>query len=91
MLGHLPALFDPEYTKITRLIGNGVRQSQDDILWQWDKIYWFTIEFGLLEEKNELKAFGAGLLSSYGELIHCFSDKIDRRPLSIDDIIKNRI
>ncbi len=88
VLGHLPALVHPEYTEITRLIGDGVRFSQDEQLWQWDKIYWFTIEFGLLEEDNDVKAFGAGLLSSYGELTHCFSANVERRPLSIADIIR---
>ena len=88
VLGHLPLLMHKEYGDITRLIGQGVRQSEDAVLWQWDKIYWFTIEYGLIEEAGSIKAFGAGLFSSYGELTHCFTEQVEKRPLSIQDIIK---
>lgn len=41
--------------------------------------FWFTVEFGLCRQDGELKAFGAGLLSSFGELQHCLSDKPELR------------
>ena len=88
VLGHLPPLMHEEYGQITRLIGKGVRQSKDDALWQWDKIYWFTVEYGLIEEDGDIKAFGAGLLSSYGELKHCFTDAVEKRPLVMSDIVR---
>lgn len=37
------------------------------------KIYWFTIEFGLIRENNELRIYGAGIISSMGETKHCLS------------------
>lgn len=43
-------------------------------------IFWFTVEFGLCRQDGEVKAFGAGLLSSFGELEYCLSDKPELKP-----------
>jgi phenylalanine-4-hydroxylase len=40
----------------------------DDELQAFSKVFWFTLEFGVVPENGELKAYGAGLLSSYGEI-----------------------
>lgn len=42
--------------------------------------YWFTVEFGLCRQDGHIKAFGAGLLSSFGELKYCLSDEPELRP-----------
>lgn len=37
--------------------------------------YWFTVEFGICRQDGQLRAYGAGLLSSFGELQYCLTDK----------------
>lgn len=49
------------------------------------RFFWFTIEFGLMREGSGLKAYGSGLLSSYGELAHCIeSPDVQRYPFQLE-------
>lgn len=53
------------------------------------RFFWFTIEFGLMRDKHgDLKAYGSGLLSSYGELAYCIeSNEVQRSPIQIEWVI----
>jgi phenylalanine-4-hydroxylase len=54
-------------------------------------IYWFTIEFGMCKERGNLKAYGAGILSSVGELEYCLTDKPKYYPLDPFEIAQNHL
>jgi len=69
ILGHAVTLASAPLAELNRLFGEAVkRTAHTDALEQLSRIYWFTIEFGVLREGNEIKAYGSGLLSSAGEL-----------------------
>lgn len=52
------------------------------------RFFWFTVEFGLMDDGTGLKAYGSGLLSSYGELEHAIeSPSVQRHPLRIEWVI----
>ncbi len=48
------------------------------------RVFWRTVEYGLIGELDNPKIYGAGLLSSVGESTHCFTDAVERLPFSIE-------
>lgn len=68
LLGHLPMLAIPEYADLMQTIGEGSLAGSDAEIEQFARLYWYTIEFGVVRQEGAIKAYGAGLLSSPGEL-----------------------
>lgn len=88
LIGHVPALANKEYVDLIEMIGKGVLGATQQQLDAWNKIYWFTIEFGLIQENGHTKAFGAGLLSSFAELQYAFSGKVKWKEFNLKEIIQ---
>jgi phenylalanine-4-hydroxylase len=69
VIGHANLLADPQFAEINRLAGEAARRAHTDEGVQYvADVFWFTIEFGVVYEQDELRAYGAGILSSYGEI-----------------------
>ena len=69
VIGHANLLADPQFAELNRLAGAAARRAETEEGVQYvADIFWFTIEFGVLWEEGELRAYGAGILSSYGEI-----------------------
>jgi phenylalanine-4-hydroxylase len=52
------------------------------------RFFWFTIEFGLMRDNGDLKVYGSGLLSSYGEVAHCIeSPEVQRFPFHLEWVV----
>jgi phenylalanine-4-hydroxylase len=69
LIGHVCMLGSSSFADLYELAGAASRRTtSDDALEFFSRVFWFTIEFGVVWENGELRAYGAGLLSSYGEL-----------------------
>ena len=68
LVGHAAGLFHPDIVRLSRLFGEAARHADEAGMKRLELIYWYTLEFGLVHEDGELKTYGAGLLSSFGEM-----------------------
>jgi phenylalanine-4-hydroxylase len=68
LIGHAPTFAEPTYARLNRAFGRAALRVDAERLARVARLYWYTLEFGLCREGGELKACGAGLLSSFGEL-----------------------
>jgi phenylalanine-4-hydroxylase len=88
-LGHVPPLMNRDYAELLVLIGKAVATTtRGEQVLALKRFSWFSIEFGLIEEEGETKVFGAGILSSTGEIPYSlFSPDVTRRPFVTDVVI----
>jgi len=82
IVGHGVTLACPPLAALNRLFGQAVkRTNSSEALERLSRVYWFTIEFGVLKENGSVKAYGTGLLSSAGELEEMH--RADLRPFDL--------
>lgn len=88
-LGHVPPLMNHDYAELLTLIGKAAATAtHGEHVLALKRFSWFSIEFGLIEEHAETKVFGAGILSSTGEIPHSlFSPAATRRPFVTETVI----
>jgi phenylalanine-4-hydroxylase len=87
VFGHGIHLSDPWFTDLYRTVGRAAARVQSaDALDLIGRVYWFTLEYGLAWENGHPKAYGAALLSSYGELAHFPHTTI--RPFRLPDLVR---
>ena len=88
--GHVPLLFDQVYADHLYEYGKGgLKAMRLDAINMLARLYWYTIEFGLMNTPSGVRAYGAGLLSSGGELAYCVDDPKPRRlPFELERIMR---
>jgi len=88
-LGHVPPLMNRDYAELLTLIGKAAYTTPDPLqVLALKRFSWFSIEFGLMEEAGATKVFGAGILSSTGEIPYSlFSKEVSRKPFVTDEVI----
>ncbi len=82
VIGHANTLASPRFAALYRAAGRAARRVETDEALEFvSKVFWFTMEFGVMREDDELRAYGAGILSSYGEIEEFRA--MDIRPLDL--------
>lgn len=87
--GHMPLLVDKRLADFSQKIGEtGLACDKSDYAWLI-RLYWFTIEFGLIREGDTVKALGSGLASSPGELRHSVEEQsVVRKDFDVLEILR---
>jgi phenylalanine-4-hydroxylase len=80
VFGHVPMLADPVFADYMQAYGKGgLRSLGFGALHKLARLYWYTVEFGLVRENGALRIYGAGIVSSYGESIFALDDASPNR------------
>jgi phenylalanine-4-hydroxylase len=89
-LGHVPSLMNHDYAEVLALIGRAAVTTTDPLqVLALKRFSWYSMEFGLIEDASGLNVFGAGILSSTGEIpFSLFSKDVRRRPFVTAEVIE---
>ncbi|HRA57191.1 MAG TPA: phenylalanine 4-monooxygenase [Thermomonas sp.] len=82
LFGHVPLLMDPMFADYLVAYGKGGVKAHGfgpEALMQLARLYWYTVEFGLIRQPDGLRIYGAGIVSSKGESIHCLESPAPNR------------
>ena len=79
--GHVPLLTDPVFADFMQAYGRRAIEAGSENMDRLARLYWFTVEFGLIRTAKGIKAYGAGILSSAAEVKHAIEDQgVERLP-----------
>jgi phenylalanine-4-hydroxylase len=88
VFGHVPLHADPVFADFLQHFGAlaavspGEKETEE-----MARLFWFTVEFGLIQEAGRTKVYGSGLISSHGDAANALGPNCDRRPFDLDAVI----
>jgi len=88
VFGHVPLHADPVFADFLQRFGAlaaGARTPDETT--QMARLFWFTVEFGLIREEGETRIYGSGLISSHGDAANALGPDCERRPFSVNAVI----
>jgi phenylalanine-4-hydroxylase len=89
VFGHVPLHSDPTFADFLQRFGAVAAAAQtDEHVKLLTRLFWFTVEFGLIQEHGVTKAYGSGLISSAADCAKALGPNCERRPFSLDAVFK---
>lgn len=88
VFGHVPLHADPVFADfLQRFGGLSAGAETEEHVTGLARLFWFTVEFGLIRERGDVKVYGSGLISSHGDAANALGPRCDRRPFTLDAVL----
>ncbi len=88
VFGHVPLHSDPVFADFLQQFGAlAAAATSEAETTAMARLFWFTVEFGLIRESGRVKIYGSGLISSQGDAANALSDRCERRPFELDAVL----
>ncbi len=84
IFGHTPMITNPAFADFYQKIGEASMKAEGADRRRLERIYWFTVEFGLIQTPQGTRIYGNGIISSFAETKHSLTDKVEKRPAIMD-------
>ena len=89
VFGHVPLHADPTFGDFLQTFGAVAAEAETpEEVQAMARLFWFTVEFGLVRERGAIRVYGSGLISSAGDAANALGPGCDRRPFSLDAVIR---
>jgi phenylalanine-4-hydroxylase len=88
VFGHVPLHSDPVFADFLQRFGALASASESEAeVTQMARLFWFTVEFGLISERGKTRIYGSGLISSHGDAANALGDRCRRKPFELDAVL----
>jgi len=87
IFGHMPMLTNPDFASFYSMFGKAALKAEGIIRKQLETFHWFTAEFGLIKQSDGMRIYGAGIVSSLGEVQHALSENVEVINFDVEKII----
>lgn len=88
IFGHLPLITNPSFANFYESFGRAALKADRSMIEKLQRIYWFTVEFGLIQNPDGTRIYGSGILSSVGEVPNSLGPQVRRHPFSYEVVEK---
>ncbi|MEO5567298.1 MAG: phenylalanine 4-monooxygenase [Gemmatimonadaceae bacterium] len=88
VFGHVPLHSDPIFADFLQRFGALATASDSEVeVAEMARLFWFTVEFGLIQERGATRIYGSGLISSHGDAANALGDRCRRLPFDLDAVL----